>query len=539
MTWAFCLGIEAVGVLGSGVGADNLVGDDVVLGDSLSGVVGTKLSGELSASFPDLRHLKAWVFLILGLPEGLRGVDIDFCLGLFTTIYILRLLVPHTENIFNKLDVYVTRAILAHEDAVKALAHTQLNGFPSPEDINYGGPSRYYSRYMVYRYKVIDLDDNDATVPPPTEAFISFLHNTEAPLVVQFEEFARIIVLVLQDICTEHWQSRSQVPTPKINSPAPEHNRTSKSNLYADPDSDVSSQSLPDISPAENDGNGFWMDVYDYEETEDFSLVSKKVGQRHILKWGMFIAFHPLVHQRLAEHEELSSFMCELKRGDQFKYFTGKHSGMAATGACRPKGGAPGNTYNYYVDFEVESLAGLHRAFDYAEWASRELCKYSFCEPQLGYFWQTRPNVTWSFNSADMHGTMLPGVNPEFPPPEEFINSMRTPALHILARSQPENAALACDRDNQPGWPMQQYLTQQCQNRPQQQAPNQAAGGPAIGPPAGRVGTRGGVRVPGWVSTGNHVCVPRQNARAARRAKRAVRTRDANFVYWDNRGAGH
>ncbi len=85
---------------------------------------------------------------------------------------------------------------------------------------------------MVYCYKVIDLDDNDgvasvdlpgykemtwipdllprpsATVPPPTEAFISFLRNTEAPLIVQFEEFACIIILVLQDICTEHWQSR-------------------------------------------------------------------------------------------------------------------------------------------------------------------------------------------------------------------------------------------------------------------------------------------------------------------------------------------
>ncbi len=53
------------------------------------------------------------MFSILGLPEGLCGVDIDFCLGLFTTIYILCLLGPHTENIFNKLDVYVTRAILA------------------------------------------------------------------------------------------------------------------------------------------------------------------------------------------------------------------------------------------------------------------------------------------------------------------------------------------------------------------------------------------------------------------------------------------
>ncbi len=86
---------------------------------------------------------------------------------------------------------------------------------------------------------------------------------------------------------------------------------------------------------------------------------------------------------------------------------------------------------------------------------------------------------------------------------------------------------------------MQRYLTQQCQNRPQQQAPNQAAGGPAIGPPAEHVGTRGGVRVLGWVSTGNHVCVTKQNARAARWAERAVRTQDANFAYWDNRGAGH
>ncbi len=43
---------------------------------------------------------------------------------------------------------------------------------------------------------------------------------------------------------------------------------------------------------------------------------------------------------------------------------------------------------------------------------------------------------------------MLPDVNPEFLPPEEFINSMRTPAPHILVRSQPENAALARDHNN-------------------------------------------------------------------------------------------
>ncbi|KAF9022259.1 hypothetical protein BDZ89DRAFT_1070788 [Hymenopellis radicata] len=368
---------------------------------------------------------------------------------------------------------------------------------------------------------------------------------------------------------------------------------------------DIRLTSAPDSDPdshMQNDENGFWMDVYDYEETPDFSLVAKKVGQRHILNWGMFNAFHPSVHQRLADHEELSSFMCELKRGEQFKYFTAKHSGMAATGARLPKGGAPGDAYDYYAGFEVESLAGIHRAFDYAEdglfllrvaeficssmatsmreaakdtnrlgltghnlfwcngylagqhhdvdegwslccqirwWANRELREYSFCEPQLGYFWRTRPNVAWSFNSDDMHGTMLPGVNAEFPPPQEFIDSMGTPAPHILARSQPENAALARDRDNRPGWPMQRYLNQQRQNRQQQQAPNQAGGGPAAGqiPPAGRVGPR--VQVPGRVSTGNHVCVPRRNALAARRAERAIRTRDANFAHWDNRGAGH
>ncbi len=77
MTWAFCLGIEAVGVLGSGVGADNLVGDDVVLGDSLSGVVGTELSGELSALFPDV----CIFFILLDLRVDLV---FDFAMSVFS-----------------------------------------------------------------------------------------------------------------------------------------------------------------------------------------------------------------------------------------------------------------------------------------------------------------------------------------------------------------------------------------------------------------------------------------------------------------------
>ncbi len=78
--------------------------------------------------------------------------------------------------------------------------------------------------------------------------------------------------------------------------------------------------------------------------------------------------------------------MYELKRGDQFKYFTGKHSGMAATGACLPKGGAPGDAYNYYVDFEVELLAGLHRAFDYAEVYISFHLKMLLTFYRMGYF---------------------------------------------------------------------------------------------------------------------------------------------------------
>ncbi|KAF9022161.1 hypothetical protein BDZ89DRAFT_1137523 [Hymenopellis radicata] len=186
-----------------------------------------------------LRRLKDWVFLILGLPEGLRGVDVDFCLGLFTTVYVLRLLDAEARpmDVYHALEIYVTRAILAHDDAVKAHVHTQLNGFPSPDDIDYGGPSSYYCRYTVYRHELIDRSNNDgvamvdlpgykemplipdrlprtsAPVPPSSDAFVPFLSNSEAPLVVQFEEFARVITSVLQGISTARWQSRSQAFT--------------------------------------------------------------------------------------------------------------------------------------------------------------------------------------------------------------------------------------------------------------------------------------------------------------------------------------
>lgn len=58
--------------------------------------------------------------------------------------------------------------------------------------------------------------------------------------------------------------------------------------------------------------------------------------------------------------------MCSLNRGSQFKYFTTSKT-MFAMGAHQPKGGALGDTYGFYVIFDVESIIGLHRAFDYAE----------------------------------------------------------------------------------------------------------------------------------------------------------------------------
>lgn len=46
---------------------------------------------------------------------------------------------------------------------------------------------------------------------------------------------------------------------------------------------------------------------------------------------------------------------------------------MFAMGPRQPKGGAPGDAFGFYAIFEVESIMGLLRAFDYAEVSIFEL----------------------------------------------------------------------------------------------------------------------------------------------------------------------
>ena len=57
--------------------------------------------------------------------------------------------------------------------------------------------------------------------------------------------------------------------------------------------------------------------------------------------------------------------MFELTRGKQFDLLEWKHSGMYADGPRLATGGSRGDAYGFYVNFEVESIAGINLAFDY------------------------------------------------------------------------------------------------------------------------------------------------------------------------------
>ncbi|KAF9032321.1 hypothetical protein BDZ89DRAFT_1037165 [Hymenopellis radicata] len=269
-----------------------------------------------------------------------------------------------------------------------------------------------------------------------------------------------------------------------------------------------------EASQASPSSDKYYIPIHALPQTASLEL--RLIGCRRIVNWAMYNAFSKDVHKRVADHEELSSYMCELKRGSQFQNFTAKKSGMYAAGARQPKGGAPGDAYGFYADFEVESLEGIHRAFDFAEdgmflmLVAGFVCSSmaqrmkqdveaadrlgisghnifrcdGYCAPQHtddDEGWSLCCQIRWSFNSRDMHGTMLPGKG-SFPPPEEFMDPMGTSRR---PRNNPVNpVSLARDRGNRPGWPMQIFHDQdrarrEQEQRPPQNPPDQNAGGGA------------------------------------------------------------
>ncbi|KAG6849057.1 hypothetical protein H0H93_011640 [Arthromyces matolae] len=270
------------------------------------------------------------------------------------------------------------------------------------------------------------------------------------------------------------------------------------------------------------------------------------------IDWVYYNALEPSVHRQMIEHE---------------KHAKSSKSGMTATGSRMPMGGASGDTYQLYASFEVETSSGLDRAFDCAEdqmfmmavceyaapsmhksmldasaeadrhedrdegwslcsqlrwWGSSDDSDFGFCQPGWGYYLVTRPNMVWSFNSSDLHGTMLPGLGnfeaPNFADPtgapidaEEGRGRARARMFFQFHHNEHHEQ----DEDND-----EEQNPDPADNNGHLQG-NQVHGNQGGGHPR--------------TSTGSHAASNSRNMKAARTHDRALRTRTHNLNYWNNR----
>ncbi|KAF8987153.1 hypothetical protein BDZ89DRAFT_917366, partial [Hymenopellis radicata] len=196
------------------------------------------------------------------------------------------------------------------------------------------------------------------------------------------------------------------------------------------------------------------------------------VPPNHLLTQVDFVFYNAYDQTILAEvqqhHEQLSG-MKPLTRGQQFRFWTG--GTMICFGSRQPSGGGPGDNYTIYAGMDCYTINGmkasfnmilggllmnevarrvwpdvfrdmkkatectdhfgvdgmnlyrcrgyrapLHRDHDVCrglcgqvEWdADAKFAEYAFCQPEWGYYIVTRANMIWSFDSSDLHGTMLP-----------------------------------------------------------------------------------------------------------------------------------
>ncbi|KAL0567995.1 hypothetical protein V5O48_013997 [Marasmius crinis-equi] len=184
----------------------------------------------------------------------------------------------------------------------------------------------------------------------------------------------------------------------------------------------------------------------------------------------LYNAFPPEYLDLLIRYHDMASGVRPLVRGQQFRFWSS--GVMFPFGARLPSGGIAGDTYAAYAGITAETIAGIEVLFRHAESsmmlsevailfhpelvdaldkageacdrvglsgvslftctnysaplhtdddAARGLCcqlvkdiesneyeEYGFCNLQYGYYISTRSNMVWSFDSSDLHGTVLP-----------------------------------------------------------------------------------------------------------------------------------
>ncbi|KAF9031426.1 hypothetical protein BDZ89DRAFT_1131924 [Hymenopellis radicata] len=310
--------------------------------------------------------------------------------------------------------------------------------------------------------------------------------------------------------------------------------------------------------------------------------VTGTLKQYYPLDFVMFNAFSPKVWASMCERDQNLSHMAPIQRGARFKnHSAGK---MAAAGARQPKGGGPGDTYGYYACLEAETICGIHVLFDIAmdsmylregaryacpslvasmdrdvaeadrlgltgqnlfacdgycapihfdedegrglccqiRWvADRQYDEYGFCQPAWGYWIATEPNMLWSFDSSDPHGTMLPSKLPltvavhnahpaSLSGASSTSNEMRGPVLGDDDHDDHGDH----DHDNNHAGRLLGLMNRiRARHRAQNNAPV-------------------AVPVPTRTSTGKHETNPAKNVRRARQYDRAVRTRRQTNDFW-------
>ncbi|KAJ3843301.1 hypothetical protein F5878DRAFT_638167, partial [Lentinula raphanica] len=187
------------------------------------------------------------------------------------------------------------------------------------------------------------------------------------------------------------------------------------------------------------------------DEFEDTSDPNSK-----IIDWASkvadFIWWNVFDEEKLAKLQEAvveSTGVSAVKRGAQFDNYSGGK--MVPIGSRIGSGGRPGDTYTSYAGLEATTEKGLDILFNQAAWlvmsiqlllgmtgvnvfnctgymapihsdddATRGLCmqtllkadttnhEFGFCNVEYQYFIATTTNCLWSFNSSNLHGTMLP-----------------------------------------------------------------------------------------------------------------------------------
>ncbi|KAJ3834551.1 hypothetical protein EV361DRAFT_1004669 [Lentinula raphanica] len=171
------------------------------------------------------------------------------------------------------------------------------------------------------------------------------------------------------------------------------------------------------------------------DEFEDTSDPNSK-----IIDWASnvadFIWWNVFDEEKLAKLQDAvveSTGVSAVKRGAQFDNYSGGK--MVPIGSRIGSGGRPGDTYTSYAGLEATTEKGLDILFNQAATSDmmRSVARhvhptlvrndwrqyttnheFGFCNVEYQYFIATTTNCLWSFNSCNLHGTMLPSKNSVF-----------------------------------------------------------------------------------------------------------------------------